>query len=340
MQTPSTIKDLQRFLASLDWEDMREQIQAEADMRLAIVGPVNAGKSTLFNLLEGRQRSATSAVPGTTKELIADWLGPFILIDTPGIGEIDGVDRADAALEAAQHATVIVLLLDAAAGVRQADRDLYMRLMSLGHPVIVAMNKIDLVGRDRAYVLDDARQRMGGVHIIPISARRGDGVATELMPAIFRADPGMGVAIGRALPAYRRQAAAGMVRVSAVTNAVIGVEPIPGLAIPLLLAGHVRLVLRIAAIYGEAVTAERARELLAAMAGGVLVRYLGGALAKFFPGPGWVVASVLAWVGTMAIGQATISYFEGGKQLSMPELRRLYRGIQQQEWRRLPFVRR
>ena len=125
-----------------------------------------------------------------------------------------------------------------------------------------------------------------------------------------------------------------------MTNAIIGVEPIPGLAIPLLMAGHIRLVLRIAAIYGESVTAERARELIAAMAGGVLIRYLGGALAQFVPGPGWIVASVLAWMGTMAIGQVAILYFEGGKQLSVPELRRLYRRVRQQERQRLPFLRR
>ena len=335
MRTPTTIKDLQRFLASLNWSDLRDQVEAEANMRLAVVGPVNAGKSTLFNLLEGRNRSATSAVPGTTKDLIADWLGPFILVDTPGFGEVDGVDRANMSLEAAQHATVIVLLLDAVAGIRQEDRQLYLRLMSLGKPVIIALNKMDMIGQDRLRVLADAEQRMGGVRIIPISARRGDGVATELMPAIFGADPGMAVAIGRALPAFRRMAAAKVVRSCAVTNAIIGVEPIPGLAIPLLLAGHVRLVLQIAAIYGESMTAERARELLAAMAGGVFVRYLGGALADFIPGPGWVISAVLAWVGTMAIGQVVTAYFEGGKQLTAPELRRLYDQVRTKERSRL-----
>ena len=85
-------------------------------------------------------------------------------------------------------------------------------------------------------------------------------------------------------------------------------------------------------------TSERARELLAAMAGGVVVRYLGGALADFLPGPGWVISAALAWMGTMAIGQVATSYFEGGKQLSAPELRRLYDQVRQKELRATSFV--
>ncbi len=330
MRMPSSLTDLQRFLSALEWEDMRRQVEEETELRLAIVGPVNAGKSTLFNLLEGRQAASVSAVPGTTQSLQADWLGPFILIDTPGFGEVDGVDRALLALEAAEAAAVILLVLDAAAGIRQADRDLYLRLTSLQRPVIVALNKIDLVKKDRDKVISDARRRLGGVEVFPISAKRGHGVTTQLIPAIFGADPGIAVAIGRALPAFRNLAAGRVVRNSAIVNAIIGVEPIPGLAIPLLMVGQVRLVLRIAAIYGEAMTTERARELIAAMAGGALLRYLGGALAKFIPGPGWIISAILAWLSTVAIGQVAIQYFEDGKQLSSPQLRELYRRVRRQ----------
>ncbi len=320
MRTPSTLKELRRFVTSLDWEDMMAQVEQETQARLAIVGPVNAGKSTLFNTLIGRDVSPISAVPGTTRQLIADWFGPFILIDTPGFG----VDHAQAALQAVTHAAVVVLLLDAAAGLRQSDLELYRELVATGHPIVVALNKMDLVRRDRMAVLADARSRLGNAKVIPISAKRGDGVASELVPAVFQADLSLAVAVGRALPAYRRMAARRVIRNAAIFNAIIGTEPIPGLDLPLLLTAHVRLVLRIAAIYGETISPERARELIAAMAGGVLLRYLGIEAAKFIPGPGWLAAGAMASVGTMAIGRVAARYFESGRRLTPQQMRDLY----------------
>lgn len=333
MRTPATLKELQRFIASLDWEDMMAQVEQETHARLAIVGPVNSGKSTLFNTLLGRKASAVSAVPGTTRQLVADWFGPFILVDTPGFGEamgpLGGVDdsaaRAQAALQAVAHATVVVLLLDAAAGLRQSDRVLYQELVASGRPVVVALNKVDLIRRDLAAVLEDARSHLGNVRVIPISAKSGDGVAGELMPAILEADSSLAVAVGRALPAYRRMAVGRLIRNAAVLNAAIGAEPIPGLDLPLLLTAHVRLVLRIAAVYGESISPERARELIATMAGGVLLRYLGVEAAKLIPGPGWLVGGAVASLGTVAIGQVAMRYFEGGKHLTPQQLRELYR---------------
>jgi small GTP-binding protein len=332
MRTPSTLKELRRFVASLDWEDMMADVEQETHARLAIVGPVNAGKSTLFNRLIGRDVSSISAVPGTTRQLVADWLGPFVLIDTPGFGEAtssnqegDDAHRARVALQAVNHAAVVVLLLDAAAGLRQSDQELYHQLAATKRPLVVVLNKMDLVRHDQKAILSDARSRLGNAKIIPISAKRGDGVASELMPAVFQVDPSLAVAVGRALPAYRRLAADRVIRNAAIFNAIIGAEPIPGLGLPILLAAHVRLVLRIAAIYGETISPERARELIATMAGGVLLRYLGIEAAKFIPGPGWLAAGGIASVSTVAIGQVARRYFESAKQLTPQQLQDLYR---------------
>jgi small GTP-binding protein len=338
MRTPTTLKELHRFIISLDWEDMMLQVERETHARLAIVGPVNAGKSTLFNTLLGREVSPISPVPGTTRELISDWYGPFVLVDTPGFGEVesssganDEKDRAQVALQAIADAAVMVLLLDAAAGLRQSDLELYHDLVGTSRPVMVALNKMDLVGRgDRQAVLSNAQMHLNNAEIIPISAKRGNGVASQLMPAVFEADSRLAVAIGRALPAYRRMAARRVIRNDSILNAIVGAEPIPGLALPLLLTSHVRMVLRIAAIYGETISPERARELVATMAGGVVLRYLGIVSAKFVPGPGWLVAGAIASASTVAIGRVAIQYFESGKRLTPVELRALYKRYRRQ----------
>jgi len=305
---------------------LSQQVEEEAHARLAIVGPVNSGKSSLFNLIKGRKVSTVAAVPGTTKELVTEQVGPFTLVDTPGFGEVGGVDRANIAQAAAEEADLVLLLLDGAAGLHQSDYDLYESLRTARAPLVVALNKIDLFKQDLAAVLEDAERKLDTT-VIPISAKTGTGVAEQLLPAIVEAHPWMSVALGRALPAYRRQICGQLIRSAALLNAIIAAEPIPGLDIPLLLASQVRMVLRIGAIYGESLSVRHARELLTTMAGGVALRYLAAELGKLVPGPGWLIGGVVTSLGTGAIGRVAVAYFESGKRLTPEQLRERYKQL-------------
>ena len=316
---PAGMLEIRRLFNALDWTELTQQVEVETHTRVAIVGPVNSGKSTLFNTLKGREISPVAAVPGTTRKLYHEEWEPFTLTDTPGFGEVGGVDRADIALDAVQAADVIVLVLDAVAGVRQADHSLLQKLRATGKPVVVALNKIDLLGDAREAAASDARQKLGQPALVPISAKRGTNVATLLLPQIVDAHPSLVVALGRALPGYRRQAASRVVRNASLLNAFVGSEPIPGLAIPFLLAIQARMVLRIAAIYGEPMGIEHAKTLVATIAGGLSLRYLAIAGAKIVPGPGWIVAAAIAGIGTWGIGRAAIRYFEHGKNPRLGE---------------------
>jgi small GTP-binding protein len=323
---PTRLADARRLLQVLDWDKLSLQVEEEAHARLAIVGPVNSGKSSLFNLIKGRKVSAVAAVPGTTKELVTEKVGPFTLVDTPGFGEVGGIDRANIAQAAAEGADLVVLLLDGSAGLHQSDYDLYESLRAARAPLIVALNKIDLLKHDLAAVLDDVERKLGAT-VIPISAKTEAGVADRLLPAIVEAHPWMTVALGRALPDYRRQLCRQLIRSASMLNALIAAEPIPGLDIPLLLASQVRMVLRIGAIYGESLSVRHARELLTTMAGGVALRYLAAELGKLVPGPGWLVGAVVTGLGTGAIGRVAMAYFEGGKRLTPEQLRERYKRL-------------
>ena len=85
------------------------------------------------------------------------------------------------------------------------------------------------------------------------------------------------------------------------------------------------MVFRIAAIFGESITLQRANTLAATIVGGMALRYLAMEGAKFIPGPGWLAAAALAGIGTWAIGQVVVQYFEGGKAMSEGELQGSYR---------------
>jgi small GTP-binding protein len=313
---------------------MEREVAQETASRLVIVGPVNSGKSTLFNRLHGRKLSATSAVPGTTTGVVEHPLGPFLLVDTPGFGEVWGVDRASVAQAAVAQADLVLLLLDAVAGVRQVDLDLYQTLLGLKVPVIVALNKIDVVRGELPFVLENA-ERLLETRPVPISAQTGDGILDGLIPEILSAAPAVAVAMARALPGVRTMITNRIIRRTAWANALISLEPIPGLDIPLLVASQTRLVLRIAAAYGHAMTVSHARELLTTMAGSLLSRYLGLQIAKLVPGLGWLVSAALSAMATWGIGQAARRYFEAGGNIKPLKLRDLYQQMRRMAPRNL-----
>nr|MBN1228186.1 GTP-binding protein [Anaerolineae bacterium] len=328
MSLPTSLKDTRKLINTFDLRSLEAAIAREIRARLVIIGPVNSGKSTLFNKLKGSKVSPVSAVPGTTTETIAEQFGPFTLVDTPGLGEVAGQERSLIAFSALNDADVVVLVLDAAAGIRQENADLYQRLRAMGLTVVIALNKMDLIRADLEAVIRDAERKMQAP-VIPISAKRGTNIARQLIPTIIDSHPQMAVTIGRSLPQFRKLAAGRVIREAAALAALVGAEPVPAVEIPLLVATQVRMLLRLAAIYGEDMTVARARELIGAIAGGVAIRYGAQEVVKLVPGPGWLVAAFVAGTGTVALGNAAVAFFQ--YQLSPPDLRRLYRSIR---WKR------
>lgn len=324
VRLPLALDDMRAILRQLNWEQIYADVRRESAARLAIVGPVNAGKSTLFNTLEGKNVAQVSPIPGTTQTNQQQVMGPFTLIDTPGFGEVGGVDRAAIAAKSAAESDAILLLLDAGAGLRQGDADLLKYLQGLRRPVVVALNKIDLLGKDYQLIVNDAQARLG-VPVIPISAKKGTNVAEKLVPALVDALPELAVALGRALPPLRRAMASRIIKQHAILNSAAGAEPIPFIDIPVLLTTQVRMMLKIATIYGEPFSTRHAKELVGTIAGGLAFRFIAQQGAKLVPVGGWAVAASIAALGTWSIGQVAIEYFESGKRLTRQQMREMYK---------------
>jgi small GTP-binding protein len=327
LRLPATMKDIRAFLSSLDWETLVQQVERETHAQMAIVGAVNVGKSTLFNTLKGAEVSPVSAVPGTTRWLVRERLGPFLLIDTPGFGQVGGENRARIALRSVETSDLVVFLLDGTAELQQTDLDLYRQLRQTDRPLMVVLNKVDLLSRNElSNILPQVEDRLD-TRVIPISAKKEIGLANRFFPRIIEAHPQLAVSLGRALPIYRRQAARRLVRNASTFNALVGAEPVPGLDIPMLLSIQVRLVLRLAAVYGQSMTARSAKELISTIAGGMAFRYLAAEAAKLLPGVGWVISGAVAAAGTWAIGQVAIRYFDSESSLTPQRMKRLYRRL-------------
>jgi len=159
---------------------------------LVIVGRPNVGKSTLFNRLTGTRRSIVNDQPGITRDRIygrSTWGGrPFEVVDTGGMIPEDKAEipreilrQADVAIE---EATVLVLAVDARAGLTPLDAELARRLRTTGKPVVVAANKADTAAHE---VLAAAFYELG-MDVFPVSAEHGTGV-DDLLDAVTKDFP-------------------------------------------------------------------------------------------------------------------------------------------------------
>lgn len=319
---PSNLALARKFMNSVNWKIAQEEIADEIRRKVAIIGLPNSGKSTLFNTLQGKYVSPVSPVEGTTTTNVRGAFGPFTLIDTPG--HIPEMQK-----EAIEEAAVTIYMLDAGEGMRPRDYEMVEQLRKTEKPFTVALNKCDLIGAAADEAAARAAARLQVKDVIPISARDGANVSEELIPALIDASPEAAIVLGRQLPQFRREAANKLVRSATLIALAAGLQPVPLVDIPILLGNQIRLVLRVAAVYGEPMNAQHMRELVATIAGGLFMRYLAEEAAKAMPFGGDLVAGAIAAAATWSIGQVAIEYFESGKKLTPSQInasfKRFYR---------------
>jgi uncharacterized protein (DUF697 family) len=150
---------------------------------------------------------------------------------------------------------------------------------------------------------------------IPLSSTDERALLEELVPRVVRAlEENYLVPLAKGYPPFRRAVCEELIRKNARQNAVIGALPIPGADMPVMTANQARMVLNIAAAHGEELSLDRARELLGVLAAGFGLRALARQVVKLIPVGGWAAAAAIGYAGTVAMGRATMLYFERGKQ--------------------------
>lgn len=147
------------------------------------------------------------------------------------------------------------------------------------------------------------------------SGAGGHDLLDALAPRVARAlDEEYAVPIARAYPPLRRAVCEEVIRKNARQNAVVGALPIPGADMPVMTANQARMVLNIAAAYGEDLSLERARELVGVLAAGFGLRALARQVVKVVPVGGWAAGGAIGYAGTLAMGRTTVLYFERGRR--------------------------
>ena len=167
-----------------------EAIKPDGVPRVAPVGRPNVGKSTLFNRLVGAERSVVHDMPGTTRDAIDTLVetpeGPLVFIDTAGMRRRSKIDDSTEyyslvrALKAIDGADIAMLIIDATVGVTSQDQRLAERIDVAGCPILVVLNKWELLeSEDRRSVEADLARMLYFIDDAPVlklSALTGMGV--------------------------------------------------------------------------------------------------------------------------------------------------------------------
>lgn len=169
-----------------------DQIPETEEVKIAIVGRPNVGKSSLLNAFVGENRAIVSPISGTTRDAIDTVIErdgkTYRLIDTAGIrrkknveygAEFFGINRA---FKAIRRADVVLLVLDAVDGVTEQDQKLVARIEEEGRSCVVVVNKWDAVEKDSYTIYDHEKTLKERLYFIEwaemifVSAKTGQRV--------------------------------------------------------------------------------------------------------------------------------------------------------------------
>lgn len=194
---------LDNVFAALEFGEDEDEAKPE-EIRLAIIGRPNVGKSSLLNKILGEERVIVSPIPGTTRDAIDTYLTvddqKYLLIDTAGIrrkgktNEMAEKMSVIMARKALERADVAILIIDAVEGITHLDANIGGYAVDSGCSVIIAVNKWDAVEEKETNTIYEFERELRRhvkflewAPMITISALTGQRV-TNILPLVAKAN--------------------------------------------------------------------------------------------------------------------------------------------------------
>jgi uncharacterized protein (DUF697 family) len=316
----------------ISWEGIREEVERELQARILMTGPYGAGKSTLLNRLKGWEVSPVN-IPAHPGIRVEDY-GLFVILDLPE-EEPAGFMAETLGLLPVDPGTCGLLLFVVGGEEALSGGSLrwLSRLRRLTWPVRVILAQADRLKDHREEIRKEV-ERWTGIPTLALSARLDPDPGARVVPWLLQANPRLAVALGREFPAFRPYIMREMFRSAAALSALTGSIPVPFLDLPTQAAIHLRLALRVAAMYDRLPPAGLGREELILMLTGLGLHYGAQRLALRLPLIGRWSAGLISGLGLWAFGHLTDRYFAW----SAPARRRSGNGwleALQQWWRNL-----
>lgn len=160
---------------------------------VTLIGRPNVGKSTLMNYLIGQKIAITSNKPQTTRNRIQTVLtteeGQIVFVDTPGIHKAKnklGEYMVNVAERTLNEVDVVLWLVEPSTFIGAGEKHIVSQLQRVKTPVILVINKVDMVKKEEVLTFIDAYQKIYDfAAIVPVSARSGENT-DELVKVIMK----------------------------------------------------------------------------------------------------------------------------------------------------------
>ncbi len=331
------------------WEQSEHALREALSQRLtvAFLGSASAGKDSAIRALFGIDFGDISPIPGSTDRLRVaplDAEGRILLVNAPGFGDIrDDVDAVGR--RALDSLDIVVYVLNAEGGATIDEKRDLERIRARGKPVLVCLNKIDLIRpRDRETFVAATLDQLG--------VDRKDAVVCAFDPLPQLSETPIGVeavvswihhqlvSAGKDLlfaKHLRNKAIAcePIVQTAARNASIAGAVPIPGADLAAVTAIQVKLIRDIAEVFDAPVDREVALFIIGEVLSGSMrgfVRWGVQALktAGWIPGTQIAEAAILALSAmvagatTFGVGKAAIAFFQSGRKADGNKLREVF----------------
>ena len=319
------------------WEKIKEEVvkvsaKYELPVNIAIVGFGKSGKSTLFNTIFGKDIQEVGAQTDLTKEDKEETRFGTIFTDTRGFGtKLVSVEDIKRILH---DQNLIIHCINGMTAISAEDKDLYDFCKESRKNIVVAITKSDVM-KERE--VEEYRESISykidaSIDPIFISAETGLNMSLlieriiELLP-----DAAKDAFIAKQKVDFKakQKKSRTVIHLIALAAGGVAISPIPVSDVIVLIPMQSSMIIQIGVIYGYKITLKRAKEILAVAGGGIVLRYAFQILVKFLPGAGSIIGPIIAYSGTVALGEAALTYFQSGMKATQEEIAEIYKNAKE-----------
>jgi GTP-binding protein Era len=300
--------------------------QLNQEILIALIGDVNAGKSSTINRIVGEEVAGVGAEPGETTEVKPyKYKENIFFIDTPGLNDVK-TDNSEITLNYYKKADIVLFFLNAAGTVfSEVEKKSFEKIQSVNKNILIVLNKIDAADEiDR--LVSRVRKETGDIYeVLPVSSRTGENI-DKLRHSILEIlkKKSKDILFAKSIKEKSATANAWIIGASLAASAVKA-SPIPGIDIISITGIQIGLLTRLAVLYNKPIIKDTAIELVLANMVGNIGKIILRKIVKIFPSAESVAVATVAGATTLALGYAVKYAYENNIDINAENINMVYK---------------